>query len=338
MVIFGAGASYDSAASYPPTTGNPQVERFRPPLARGLFEDRADFQNMLRNYAECAPILQYLRQAVQIESVLQEFQVQANGGDGRKARQLAAIRYFLQEMLYWCSKNWNHTTIGSTNYLALLDGIEQVRRGETVCLVTFNYDCLLEYALKDFRIDVKDMPDYIGHDPFRLFKVHGSVNWGRHIDASGIRTAPPNTDVIKEIINKAESLRISDDYVFLEDPMARWVGRQPLFPAIAIPVETKNRFELPSEHLKALKKMIPEVDTILVIGWRGTETHFLELLRDLCPKTIRMRVVTEEKKLSIEVAERISGSLPGIEVQASLSDTGFSRFIVNRELHQFLKA
>ena len=47
--------------------------------------------------------------------------------------------------------------------------------------------------------------------------------------------------------------------------------------AIALPVETKNEFEFPEAHLKKLRSVIPEVTRILIIGWRGTEEHFLKL-------------------------------------------------------------
>jgi hypothetical protein len=62
MVIFGAGASYDSCPTYPP--GTPVQfhsavglnEYDRPPLADHLFANRMAFAGLLLRYPECQKI------------------------------------------------------------------------------------------------------------------------------------------------------------------------------------------------------------------------------------------------------------------------------------------
>jgi hypothetical protein len=49
----------------------------------------------------------------------------------------------------------------------------------------------------------------------------------------------------------------------------------PLFPAIAIPVEKGKAFERPEALIKQFTARLPQVTTLLVIGWRGAEAHFL---------------------------------------------------------------
>ena len=73
MVIFGAGASYDSVSTYPPNVvGHPHggdvANRFhRPPLANELFENRPLFADIIERFQACEPIIPRLR-AVQGET------------------------------------------------------------------------------------------------------------------------------------------------------------------------------------------------------------------------------------------------------------------------------
>ena len=63
---------------------------------------------------------------------------------------------------------------GVTNYKTLLDQLEHYRRpDETVCLVTFNYDTLLEDALPTVGLKVLEIADYISSDRYKLIKLHG---------------------------------------------------------------------------------------------------------------------------------------------------------------------
>src|SRR5204863_876802 len=65
MVIFGAGASWDSYERLPP----PNVNNLRLPLANRLFDSR--FGNYYRLFPKCQPLIQRLqRQDVNVENVL----------------------------------------------------------------------------------------------------------------------------------------------------------------------------------------------------------------------------------------------------------------------------
>jgi hypothetical protein len=52
----------------------------------------------------------------------------------------------------------------------------------------------------------------------------------------------------------------------------------PVRPAIAVPMQTKQSFECPSAHCDELKVYLPRVKSILTIGWRGLENHFIAML------------------------------------------------------------
>jgi hypothetical protein len=56
MVVFGAGASYDSAPSYPPNRQHFFEDQDRMPLANELFDNRSEFVRAL-NYFPSASLL-----------------------------------------------------------------------------------------------------------------------------------------------------------------------------------------------------------------------------------------------------------------------------------------
>src|SRR5438128_1327375 len=129
MVIFGAGASYDSLARYPPDSDGrfppPDslvAKQWRPPLANQLFDQRfGQYIQQFRQMHAVVPDLQNPEDDV--ETVLEKFQSEASTYP-RRLNQLAAVRYYLQSMLSNCQSNWENVTRGVTNYKALLDRID----------------------------------------------------------------------------------------------------------------------------------------------------------------------------------------------------------------------
>jgi hypothetical protein len=182
LVIFGAGASFDSLPTYPPGTYIPGglEDLNRPPLANELFANRPLFAESISFYPQCQPIIPQLRTLGKhsLESVLQDLQTKADYHP-RVHQQLAAVRYYLQDILLRAPGHWNQVAQGVTNYKSLVNLIERGNRLEKpVCLVTFNYDLLLENALHDFRLSIETFHDYTKKHPFfRVFKLHASVNW-----------------------------------------------------------------------------------------------------------------------------------------------------------------
>jgi hypothetical protein len=108
-----------------------------------------------------------------------------------------------------------------------------------------------------------------------------------------------------------------------------------LFPALAIPVESKSDFECPDEHLAALREAIPQVDKLLVIGWRAAETHFLELLRQYIQAPIRTCVVAENRATASETANRLRDA--GIEGHYVPTDGGFTDLVRKHLTAKFLR-
>jgi hypothetical protein len=228
--------------------------------------------------------LRHLQPTQSLEGVLEDLQAAAaTYAPGQ--RQLAAVRYYLQCMLGECESLWEREAAqGITNYKSLLDQIERFRKPtESVCLVTFNYDSMLERALVAVGIRVASLEDYVSSDAYKLIKLHGSVNWGRLVSLPGMDNSNlmgrDDWTLANELIDHASELQVTDAYRFqYQRPMVKASG-SPLIPALAIPLQKKQNYECPSEHLDALKKALPSVRRLLVIGWRAADRPFLELLR-----------------------------------------------------------
>jgi hypothetical protein len=206
MVILGAGASYDSARAFPPPEprwgGSNQnfsaqppapddAEAWRPPLASELFRDsKQRFGDIVQRYPTLHPVLLRLREPLDGRSLEEELQLlkdEANGYPQRK-RQLFSIRYYLRDLLFEVTNNWRQRT-RFTNYAVLIDQIMQFHKGdESVCLVTFNYDILLDQALVSFNYKPQAIEGHFdAHPVLKLFRPHGSVNWARYVDLPPVR-------------------------------------------------------------------------------------------------------------------------------------------------------
>lgn len=340
MVILGAGASYDSVPSRPPLRYPRESIYSRPPLANELFLDRELFADALERFPECHPIVPYLQRVpagTTLEHTLETLQGEAET-DPERNRQLAAIRFYLHFVIWECERHWAGVARGVTNYVTLLDQLRRCRQPEeTVCLVTFNYDCMIETALRSLDIRIEAITHYIANDAFQLFKLHGSVHWAREVETAIADIRNRNVwEVGHELIRRAAEITISSRFrMVVEHPIGK-LDDLPLFPAIAIPVETKRGYECPEEHLERLRGHLPKVTKILAIGWRGTEQHFLGLLKDNLTQAVAVSVVVGRKDEAEEVLDRIQAA--GVKVAAKATHEGFTDYVVSREAEAFFRA
>ncbi len=106
LVIFGAGASYDSVPALPPHDYGDLESR--PPLAKDLFLNRGLLAEALSRFPQCHPIVPYLRKPSEgktIDQILEGLQNEAEEDPVRK-RQLVAVRYYLHFMIWECERAW----------------------------------------------------------------------------------------------------------------------------------------------------------------------------------------------------------------------------------------
>lgn len=343
MVIFGAGASYDSAQAFPPlsTLMHEYAGAWRPPLAKDLFLDRErEFGDIVTKYPRLTRILPFLRSPSEersVEQILESLQDQGRDYAERR-RELASVRFYLCELLMKVTDAWSLRTNGVTNYAPLIDEILRLdKSGQEVCLVTFNYDLLLERALCTFpEFEMKPPEDFLfSHPKLKVFKLHGSVNWSRTVDTAGKVCSPG------EIIEQADKLEPSARFVPVNAALQWGNPYGSVFPAVAIPVQTKteNHFECPLAHREYLAKMLPTITKILIIGWQAKEAHFLQMLRDNLPKLTHAMVVGQHTPDSAEILTYFLRQIgkPGIP-NTFYGEGGFTHFIVSQEGDEFLRA
>jgi hypothetical protein len=364
MVIFGAGASYDSSPDFPSpqpqqgtgiqsipsaaaTPPNPR-EIWRPPLTPQLFLDsNGEFGGIVRNYPKLLPILPHLRRPSSgrsVEEELEAWQAEASGDPERK-RQLFSVRYYLHDLLLKVSTEWLKQTSDVTNYVMLLDQIRRLSTGnDPVCLVTFNYDRLLDHALLSFNYKTVSLEHcFEAHPTLKLFKPHGSVEWARFVDV------PQDTRLgVEQLIDQADSIKLSDEYLVADasDPRAIHTFGRPIVPAIAIPVQTKTEdtFEWPAHHRAYLEQLLPSVTKILIIGWQAKEAHFLQMLRERLPmhgrRVAHILAVGKDADDSKAILHRFAAELAqsGYNTNHHYTSGGFSQFVARREVETFLRA
>src|ERR1700730_309360 len=330
MVIFGAGASYDSAPRYRPGLHSTES---RPPLADELFSLR--FLSILNQFWQCKPLVPLLDvtgQNKSMEEVL-ETCLSESDDDPRRHTEFMAIRHYLPRVVADCEEKWLAQHGRITNHLTLLGRIELWRRrhNERVCLVTFHYDTILEEALGDrFSLYVRQIGDYIQRDDYKLIKLHGSTTWFHEV------ISPVDLSV-DDFFTNAEQVTLGPGFAIL--PPSTFgrvrVDGPALVPAVALPVERKTTFECPQEHLEALLSALPSVTKLILVGWRAREQHFLDILCKSLSASVDAIVVDKSPAHAEELVTWIRAKgVPGTFSPALLS--GFTDFIISRTADSFL--
>ena len=278
LVILGAGSSFDSVAPHSiPGDANWQM---RPPLAKDLFENRALFARVLDSIPHLGAIVASLRDRISrgrlVEDELAELERVAMT-DPRATQQLMAVRFYLQQITRMCGEGWLQLAHGATNFHALVDAMVRwsSHTQEPVLLVTFNYDTMLERAIEqELAYAFADMGSYVARSDLKVFKLHGSVDWGHRGPADSLElTGAPG------VIEHAAEVEISDTFEIKRD----WNsgrGGDLWVPALAVPVGRKAMFECPAAHLEVLRDLLPSVNRLLVIGWAAMEDHFLNMFHE----------------------------------------------------------
>lgn len=174
LVVLGAGASYDSVPSFPPPNpgsgmyaaqmANPWEDK-RPPLADQLFLNRPVLREGIRSFPTLHPIVPLLQRRLEKVSLEQQMQALAREAPDypQRYRQLMAVRYYLQYIFWRNERTWlEDEGLNITNYRALLDRVDRWRKSdEPVCLVTFNYDRMIETALTLSGVKVDTISCYV---------------------------------------------------------------------------------------------------------------------------------------------------------------------------------
>ena len=342
VVIFGAGASFDS------DYWRKCEGEWCPVLTDKLF-DPEKYRYPLRLYPQCAPIapqLQRLQEGETLEGRLDQFQAEAEATYERGYVELAAVRFYLRYLAWRWSNDSAERTSFVTNYSSLLGRLNRWRQKsqQPICLITFNYDTILDDACRvslGLRLDSIDA--YTDNaSGFQLLKLHGSWNWGRLVGDSEFsrRTGIDANDMIEAAPLLLRSL--SEQFVLNsalpEDSSSLvypWGGSKlPAFPAIALPLRGKASFECPKKQVDALQHAIWNMTGLLVIGWRAQEPHFLKEFAPRAGARIRGLIVTGSDEGASKVQARLEEA--GIGAGFFRRGIGFRGFLATEDLEGFL--
>lgn len=267
------------------------MEAHRPPLTLALFDRNRVQYRFIGDYGAASglvrPIQRRLAKEKNLERVLGDLQKEATE-DPYRNFQLLAVKFYLRDFIADSSRQWwkSHETV--TTYAEFVDQIRaySYKKAQNVCYVTFNWDLLLDWTLEVTGLrDLSTTDGYIASNGPWYIKVHGSVNWKR---VTGLTTRSPlSANEAMDHVYRHGALDSNLGYIVNSDPYwARQIAAgEPnlvLLPAIAIPVEHKDNshFEMPEGHREVMLDSIRHATKILTIGWRGSEEHFNDLLKN----------------------------------------------------------
>ncbi len=342
VVIFGAGASFDFSWRRP-VNKYPLPDRI--PLAKDLFHEM--FGNQVRDNRASRGLMRRMRAAAaksppEIEPELEQIKAEAANLPYLR-RQLRGVQHYLRDVIAVTQAGAERVLPdGVTNYVELIHEIERWRalHSGRVCLVTFNYDTLLESAcesvLNDFRLN--QIEAYIADQRYAIIKLHGSIDWGEVISTPGKTYATGGYDDP----DRSWNLKRSGDIRMY----ASSSFQETVIPAIALPTVTKTSgdFVCPATHVEALSREIAAATHLLVIGWRGAEGHFHELWRKARGDNAlaRWAIVDYSNQAAAqyglqEARDRIGVALKVHGKQMFWSE-GFSEFTQNFAIREFLES
>ncbi len=341
MFVFGAGASFDSDPRRRSGPNDTDVDyQHRPPLAAGLFEPRNEIAaEAAAAFPRATPLMMRLREAthrgLDVEQVLEQLQA-AESEYPATASQLLALRAYLSDMLTRSPGRWSQQCQGHTNYVLALDEAARWRAAvyddpvDPISCVTFNYDTLLEDACyRVFGRRISTIHHYATGSDVHVFKPHGSVDWRQAARwHNGPNHWKPGLEALHLAIDQAASLQWQsqfsvqreDRYQDASDATLVWL------PALAIPVQRKAQFIVPSDHVDGLKEDLAKASTLIAVGWRARERHFLQMLQDHMPSApARLVAVAEKSESAMETVDNLWET--GRFDRYTTAQLGFSNFV-----------
>ena len=331
MVIIGAGASYDCGIT---------DEKMKPPLANSLFQDHSI--GPLSPYQGAFQLCADLAHTQDIEAYFQrKWDRIIEHYDPNSLGKIIDVQFYLHDLFIDISRKCMNPMV--SNYKCLVNLVDDysVSTGEHVLFVNFNYDLLLEDALRrSVKYNFHSIDDYIDYTRRKilLFKPHGSCNFIRKLHPSIAEILPPHYEM-RSVRTLAEFLYKGNrdlDYIMSKlNGDIELLGRNELIrntdapelvtylPQLLIPYKSKDSFVMPEKHELWMEYFLSQIDEIIVIGWKGTEAKFQDLLkRKLENKKVTITTITRGDNTA---REEFSRSIPNAVYKDS--ENSFSEFI-----------
>jgi hypothetical protein len=342
FVVIGAGASYASTSpenigplGVSTSTGSDRLipaKDLRPPLVTELFDPR--FAGILNKYPIAQMAASDIRKRrhtpIAIEEFLREqYRDSTNALDQRKFH---AVHWYLQDLLWSISKFF---TSHPDNYDRLISGCLRLPR---VIFITLNYDTLLDDRLRIVQ-PIDSMGDYTPADEnWGLVKLHGSVDWGIPIQG-------PAMGGRQIVFNSPPKIHLSDHIVLrrpgansIEDIRLEQAGSQWFYPALSVPVGTRDEFSCPDAHIGYLRNAMAAQDglDVLMLGYSALDEEVLTLFKG-SGQSLRSLVAVNADRPSANVAYQrvvsVLGKPSGIN---QVYDRSFADFVGTDDLDSYI--
>jgi hypothetical protein len=305
VVITGAGASKDATRSYP------SEESWRPPLVTELFSERPGFTSILGQYPDAQTLAPDLRATVQSGSVGLETYLRdhvLNAASDYDRRRYRSIPLYLQHVLLQVSENF---TPHPTNYDRLINA--SLRSAREVLFITLNYDTLLDKRLSH-HTQITSLGGYVNSQtPWKLFKLHGSVNWVRQI-APGADLDGPNA-LLSNVAAQITPNILSEQIVFSTrtdvEAMRHPEADEFYYPALSVPLGPDDEMNCPAGHLALLRERLQAHDGlhVLTVGYSGLDSGLLNLLRESGNSLRSLLAVNHSGESAFDASGRIPQAL-----------------------------
>lgn len=327
VIILGAGASYDYSVHEKPA-----------PLTKDLVKGDILNRDALKKYPDVAGLFSSITHAVLKKGKNFEIELQniknKFGNNFHRKEQFIALEFYLQELFKEISQKSHEIN----NYQALIDKIKDHNEGlAKACIVTFNYDTLLDKCIKPDGYD--DINDYI-NSSLQLIKPHGSHDWVYVGDRDRLdykwNEYKSDFDFYKKNPHYLNSLREKNAGPYTINQIVRnqvRSGSMAKFPAIAVPLQEKQELVCPLRHQTALKTSLQQADRLLIIGWRAADEYFLKLLEENIVKYIPITIVAESIESVAEIKKNLRKVAPINNF--TLVSGGFTEFISGGESDEF---
>ncbi|OHA18579.1 MAG: hypothetical protein A2664_02990 [Candidatus Taylorbacteria bacterium RIFCSPHIGHO2_01_FULL_46_22b] len=334
LIILGAGASYD----YSPIA---KVG----PLTKDLVEDHFLLHTLLGKYPGAGDLLSDILLQVKekkrgFEEVLTEIKERTKHSEQMRVH-FVALEFYLQALFKEIS-NRGLSPLSEedfqkarqvNNYKSLVNRINTHTSGKAL-VATFNYDSLFEQSIPHRTF--KRMRDYL-EGGLKIIKLHGSHDWAYIHRKSNIEygTSPEEIDGFSWCIKNPDFLeehRKKDVGLYHQDELKEHSERNDFIelPAIAIPLLGKDRYICHPEHIQRLLIDLPQVDRILVIGWKAGDQLLLQNLKKLLPSMgYKLLVVSSTIESAERIAKHIKDSLEMFPTRIEMRGGGFSGFIAD---------
>ncbi len=152
-IIFGAGASYDSAPSN--SAENAKKNPWRPPLTNEIFLADTPWHTQhiasVRMPPDLQPVIERIRRTTKnssLENALEQLKSEIDDYPDRW-KHLLAVQQFIVSVIEISSREWARPLQGITTYIDLVSRVKDwaYKRGQKVNYITFNYDNLIDQAI-----------------------------------------------------------------------------------------------------------------------------------------------------------------------------------------------